>query len=93
VDRLSFGHRDQRLAFTGETMVTANIHEDLVLLSVSDLAKVLGTSTRTVWRLLGQEKLPAPARLGTRLRWRARDIDDWITAGMPDAENWVPSRS
>lgn len=74
-------------------MDATNVQEDLVLLSVSDLAQVLGTSTRTIWRLLEQGKLPAPARLGTRLRWRTRDVQDWIKAGMPDAESWAASRT
>ena len=73
-------------------MATTHVQEELVLLSVSDLAQLLRTSTRTIWRLLEQGKLPAPARLGTRLRWRARDLQDWIEAGMPDAETWAATR-
>jgi excisionase family DNA binding protein len=74
-------------------MSDTNVHENLVLLSVGDLAQVLGTSTRTIWRLLEQGKLPAPTRLGARLRWRAREVQDWIKSGMPDAASWAATRN
>jgi excisionase family DNA binding protein len=73
-------------------MSVTNVERELVLLSVSDLARVLGTSTRTVWRLLERGKLPKPVRLGSRPRWLADELRDWIKAGMPDAEEWVSPR-
>jgi len=66
-------------------MSAINVEQDLILFSVSDLARVLGTSTRTVWRLLEKGKLPMPVRLGSRPRWLADELRDWIKAGMPDA--------
>jgi len=73
-------------------MSTTNVAQDLILLSVSDLARVLGTSTRTVWRLLEKGKLPKPMRLGSRPRFRADELCEWVKAGMPAAEEWESSR-
>jgi excisionase family DNA binding protein len=69
------------------------VQDDLLLLSVTDLARVLGTSTRTIWRLLEQGKLPKPSRLGARTRWPAGEVREWIKAGMPDAESWAATRA
>jgi len=73
-------------------MTQSNIEPDLVLLSASELARVLGTSTRTVWRLLAAGRLPHPLRVGTRPRWPADELRAWIKAGMPPAEEWEESR-
>jgi len=76
------------MALGGTIMSATTVQQDLQLLSVSDLARVLGTSTRTIWRLLEQGKLPKPARLGSRPRWPADEVRNWIKAGMPEAESW-----
>lgn len=67
-------------------------HADLILLSTADLAQLLGTSTRTIWRLLSQGKLPKPLRLGARPRWLANEVERWIKAGMPEADAWHDER-
>ena len=73
-------------------MSTTKFDQDLILFSVADLARVLGTSTRTIWRLLERGKLPKPVRLGSRCRWPADELREWIRAGMPDADEWSSSR-
>jgi len=50
---------------------------DKLLLNRKELAQSLGISQRTVSRLLSAGKLPKPARLGRRLVWRVRDIQEW----------------
>lgn len=53
------------------------------LLKVSDVARALAVSTRTVWRLVSAGELPPPQRIGKRLRrWRAADIEAYVT-GKP----------
>jgi excisionase family DNA binding protein len=59
-----------------------------LLLSAQILAKRLGVSVRTLWRLRTSGKLPQPVRLGGAIRWRATEIDAWIAAGCPDREAW-----
>jgi len=74
-------------------MSIGNLDQDLALLTASELAQVLGTSTRTVWRLLAAGKLPKPVRLGARPRWPVEELRQWIKAGMPTAEEWEVARA
>jgi excisionase family DNA binding protein len=71
----------------------ANVSGDLVLLwAVSDLARALNLSDRTVHRLNSSGRLPAPVRVGTRPRWPRLEIEQWISAGCPDRQAWLALR-
>lgn len=69
--------RDNRHPEPGErpTSVTT------LLISAEELATILGTSKRTVWRLLSAGIIPQPVRLGKSTRWRLSDIHQWIDTG------------
>jgi excisionase family DNA binding protein len=47
------------------------------LLSVNEVAALLGISRRSVYRLLGERQLRA-SRVGKRLRFRPADVDDYL---------------
>jgi excisionase family DNA binding protein len=51
------------------------------LLDVRAVAKLLGCSTRHVYRLSDGGQMPAPLKLGALVRWRRQAIEDWIAAG------------
>ena len=51
------------------------------LLTIRELAKVLKLSPRSIWRLVKNQQLPAPVRIGGSIRWRADDISLWIAKG------------
>ncbi|MBA3312925.1 MAG: helix-turn-helix domain-containing protein [Planctomycetota bacterium] len=54
------------------------------LIAVDELATILSTSERTVWRLLSAGRLVRPLRLGGRsVRWRLDEVSRWIDAGCP----------
>jgi len=55
-----------------------------LLLSVRTLAKRLGLSVRTLWRLRNAGREPKPVRMGGSVRWSADEIDGWVAAGCPD---------
>jgi len=63
------------------------------LLTVAELAELLNTSPRSIYRFSTEKKLPAPLRLGQQPRWRRSEILAWIDAGMPPAEEWEKSRA
>ena len=54
-----------------------------VLIDVGQLARLLGVSTRTLWRHVSAGKAPQPVRLGGCTRWRRDDIDRWVADGCP----------
>jgi excisionase family DNA binding protein len=51
-----------------------------LLLTVDEVAQLLGLSRRTVWRLRSTGRIPAPVRIGRSVRWRRADVDEWISA-------------
>jgi predicted DNA-binding transcriptional regulator AlpA len=54
------------------------------LLTVSDIAKLLQSSKRTVHRYRSKGTICKPIFLGNRTpRWRKSDILDWISNGCP----------
>jgi excisionase family DNA binding protein len=55
-----------------------------VLITIEDLATILGCSTRHVHRLVNSNRIPRPIKLGALRRWIKADIDQWIAAGCPN---------
>ena len=53
------------------------------LLDVHTLATMLQCSPRHVYRLSDAGKMPRPLKLGASVRWRRKDVEDWIEAGCP----------
>ncbi len=58
-----------------------------LLIPASEVARLLGISKRTLWRLLSVGKLPAPIRLGNNVRWRLDEVEQWILLGCPSAHS------
>ena len=57
------------------------------LIAVDQLALLLNCSKRHIYRLTDSGRMPSPVRLGSLVRWRQSDIDEWVTGGCQ------PSRS
>jgi excisionase family DNA binding protein len=72
-----------------ETTTTETSRRGLLLIDAQEVARRLGLSERTVWRLTAAGKLPNPIRIGGKTkRWRAEDIRAWVAAGCPDRLAW-----
>lgn len=56
-----------------------------LLLDVRDVASLLDCSARHVYRLSDAGQMPPPVRLGSLVRWRRTDLDEWIQTGCPRA--------
>lgn len=54
-----------------------------VLIDAEELARMMGVSERTLWRLLSGHKLPQPVRIGRNTRWRLAEVIAWIERGCP----------
>ena len=53
------------------------------LIDISELANRLSVSKRTIWRLDARGAIPSPLRLGSSVRWRESEIQEWVAAGCP----------
>lgn len=64
---------------------TTAVNDDTkpLLISVREVAKMLGISTRSVWRLHSIGKIIAPVRIGGAVRWRQDELKRWINEGCP----------
>jgi predicted DNA-binding transcriptional regulator AlpA len=63
-----------------------NMKDSVKLLTVKDLASMLGVNERTCWRLaalaeVGQGDFPKPIRITPRtVRWRQADVERYLAA-------------
>jgi predicted DNA-binding transcriptional regulator AlpA len=53
------------------------------LIDVRAEARLLGCSTRHVFRMSDGGAMPAPIKLGALVRWSLQAIQQWIDAGCP----------
>jgi excisionase family DNA binding protein len=53
------------------------------LISVREVARLLGCSQRHVYRMVDLGRMPQPVKLGGLNRWSIETIEDWIRAGCP----------
>ncbi len=53
------------------------------LITVRQLAAMLATSVRTVWRYRSAGRLPKELIVGSSVRWRMSDIQLWIKLDLP----------
>jgi len=62
--------------------------ENLRLLTAKELADILSTSVRSVWRYRASGKLPQPMMVGSSCRWRQSDIHQWLNLDCPDMKTF-----
>jgi len=54
-----------------------------VLLGVNAVARLLDCSVRHIHRLRDGGKMPQPVRLGSLVKWRRTEIEQWVASGCP----------
>jgi excisionase family DNA binding protein len=64
-----------------------------VLLTVKEVAEMLGLSERTVYRLADVGKMPRPVKIGAAVRWRKKELDTWIEEGCPASQRKAKKNS
>lgn len=60
--------------------------DNKLLLSIREVAQLLGVSQRAIWGWAHDGKFPAPLELGRLRRWRRQDIETWL-AEQSDTAN------
>lgn len=72
-----------------EIQTNTNIpSSESLLISAEQLSELLQLSTRTLWRLVHEGRIPVPVRIGRSVRWKRAEIEMWIEAGCP--RNSIP---
>lgn len=56
------------------------------MLTIDDVARLLKVSKRTVWRLVENDQIISPLKIGAAKRWNPRDLDRWIESGCTSQE-------
>jgi excisionase family DNA binding protein len=57
----------------------SNRMADVAVVSVREVAELLGVNARTVWRMAQRGEIPAPIRFGERVvRWRLLDLREHL---------------
>ena len=52
-----------------------------LLLRDKEVARMIGVSRSTLWRLVRADLFPPPIRVGTRaVRWRLSEVLEWIAS-------------
>jgi len=63
-------------------MVTTEKNEP-ELMSVKEVAAMLGVSQRTVYRMDDAGQIPRSIKLASLVRWRTAELREWIEKGCP----------
>ena len=56
-----------------------------LLVDVKEVATMLATSTRTVWRWSAVGEIPAPVKIGGAVRWHRQDLLDFVARAKQKA--------
>ena len=67
--------------------------EDVKLLNAKALAGCLSVSVRQLHRMNKAGLIPAPLRIGGVVRWREREISEWMKCGAPERSEWEKQRA
>lgn len=72
--------------------MSATVHQEALasveLLNAQHVAKILGCSPRKVFWLNSCGCLPRPIPIGSLVRWRKQEIENWLLAGAPPLNKW-----
>lgn len=55
-----------------------------LMIDVSQVADMLSCSTQSIRVWSSEGRMPRPCRIGRSIRWRLKEVRDWIAAGAPD---------
>jgi excisionase family DNA binding protein len=89
----SLVHLDNQSIARLATEIAQRVTARPLLLSASSLATMLQVSKRTLWRLHSAGRLPHPVRIGSSVRWKLHDVEEWIEGGCPDEHSTKKMKS
>lgn len=66
--------------------------EDIKLIGKLEVCKLLGISDRTLEKLVGANRFPAPLRLGKRVSWVESVAQRWLLSAVTPQLKWEPPK-
>lgn len=78
-----------------DTSLSAQSHppaDPTALLDVQAVARMLGCSGRTIYRLADGGLMPRPRKISAMVRWSRSEIESWIAAGCPPSQRKASGR-
>lgn len=58
------------------------------LINVKQLSVILNVSSRRIWSMRSGGQIPLPVKIGGSVRWKTREMLDWIEQGCPPLRKW-----
>lgn len=62
--------------------------DDVIMLTVDEVARRLSISVRGVWRQVSIGNIPEPVYVGRLARWPLKTIKDWMEEGCPAVDDF-----
>ncbi len=75
-----------------KTQDRAKFCSQMQLLSVSEVADILGITQRHVYRLIANGQIIAPIKIVRSFRFRRSDIELWISMDCPSRKKFEASK-
>lgn len=75
----------QTVTECGRLLAWVEGHRKSDLLSVDEVAEMLGVSDRSVWRMVSAGEIPKPVKIGGLTKWRRSDLQAMIDL-LPDSQ-------
>lgn len=63
------------------------VQRKIVMLSRKEVANVMGVTTRTIYNWVERGKFPPPAMIFGRPRWKATDIEEYVSGQFSRARS------
>ncbi|WP_390844684.1 helix-turn-helix transcriptional regulator [Anatilimnocola floriformis] len=57
--------------------------DESLLISIQEVALILGISSRTVRRLISRREFPGPGHIGRSSKWLRADVNAWVKRRFP----------
>lgn len=70
--------------FSGQTPPT----DKGLLIDSREAAKLLNVSTRKLWAMWNDGRMPKPIRIGHAIRFSYEELQAWVNAGGPPHDEW-----